>query len=125
MKKEIKQKEEKDYRIGQRVLATLVIEDKGQDFTELDVLENGVLLGNNPIFTKGRLSILGIGTLDGMVYHTFQEIRANSKLSLNGLFIYLKDTHTKKEPLPWKASTLNYKIIGKKKAVKPNRFIKK
>jgi len=125
MKKEIKQKEEKDYRIGQRVLATLVIEDKGQDFTELDVLENGVLLGNSIMFAKGRLSILGIGTLDGMDYYTFQDIRANSKLLLKGLFIYLKDTHIEKEPLPWKASTLNYKIVGMKKAMKPNRFIKK
>jgi len=59
------------------------------------------------------------------IYYTFQDIRANSKLLLKGLFIYLKDTHIEKEPLPWKASTLNYKIVGMKKAMKPNRFIKK
>lgn len=115
---------EKDYRENQKVLVTLVIEDKGQDFTELDILENGVLLGNSPMFSHGRLTLLGIGTLDGIDYYPFQEVSKSGKLSLKGLHIYLKDTGTK-DPLPWKAKTLNYKIIGTKKVVKPNRFIKK
>ena len=117
MRKEI------DYREGQKVIATIQLEDKGQDFTELDVLENGVLLGNSIMFSHGRLSLLGIGKLNGTKYYDFDELRKNSKLSLKGLSIYMKNTG-EKDPLPWKADTLKYKIVGGKKAIKPNRFTK-
>lgn len=125
-KKNIVASREIDYREGQRVLATLLIEDQGQDFTELDVLENGVLLGNSPMFSHGRLSLLGVGTLDGTKYFNFEEMRMSSIMkSFNGLSIYLKDTDAKRSPLPWNAQTLKYRIVGMKKAIKPNRFIKK
>lgn len=118
--------EEKDYREGQKVIATIEIEDRGQDFIGLDVLQNGVILGNSVMFSHGRLSLLGIGTDDGMDYHTATEvIQARiGALKLKGMTIYLKDTG-EKDPLPWKATTLKYHVIGVKKAVKPNRFIKK
>ena len=114
----------KDYRKNQKVIGTLLLEDKGQDFLELDILENGVILGNSILFLKGRLSLLGIGTLDGKKYCTFDDIRKSSiKEDFSGLYVYLRETN-KKEPLPWKAKTLNYKITGIKKAEKPDRFIK-
>ncbi len=117
-------KQEKDYRIGQKVVATIEIEDKGQDFTEIDVLQNGVILGNNLMFLRGRISLLGVGTLDGKKYFTFTDMKNSSyKQSFKGLLIYLKNTK-EKDPLPWKASILNYRIIGMKKPTKPNRFIK-
>ena len=118
-----KYQKEKDYRKGQRVIATIEIEDKGQDFVELDVLENGVILGNNVMFSHGRLSLLGIGTLDGTTYYDFQRLRSTYNLSLNGFIIYLKNTG-EKELLPWKAKTLKYRIVGIKKAIEPNRFKK-
>jgi hypothetical protein len=120
MKKEI------DYREGQKVVATIEIEDKGQDFTELDVLQNGVLLGDSVMFSGGRLSLLGIGTNDGVEYHTATEVIQTriGVLKLKGMTIYLKNTG-KKDPLPWNATTLKYHVIDVKKAVKPNRFIKK
>lgn len=126
MKKEIK---EVDFREGQKVIATLKIQDKGQDFLELDVLENGVLLSYSPMFSHGRLSLLGIGALDGMVYHDFQELKNENtflkkSLKVKGLFIYFYDTGEKK-PLPWKAQTLKYSVLGVKKPEKVNRFIKK
>ena len=117
----------KDYRKNQKVIIMLALEDRGQDFLELDILQNGVLLGNSIMFKNGRLSLLGIGMEDGIDYYTASEIIESdvSKLrfKLNGLTIYLKDTD-KKDPLPWKADILNYKVVGVKKAVKPNRFIK-
>jgi len=113
-----------DYRIGQRVLATMLLEDKGQDFTELDVLENGVILGNSVMFSNGRLSLIGVGSLTGSPYFTFEEMRKSGiKKSFKGLSVYIKNTG-QKDPLPWKAQTLNYKITGMKKAIKPERFIK-
>jgi hypothetical protein len=113
----------KDYRKNQRVLAKIVLKDEGQDFTELDILENGVLLGNSPMFKNGRLSLLGVGTKDGKKYFSFNEMRkAGIKQSFKGLFIYIKDTG-EKDPLPWETGTLIYPIIGMKKAIKPNRFI--
>ncbi len=118
---------EKDYRDGQKVIATIEIEDRGQDFTELDVLENGALLGDSVMFKNGRISLLGIGTNDGMEYHTATEIlqmKYPNHLELERMTIYMKDTGTK-DPLPWKAQTLRYPVIKIKKAVKPNRFIKK
>lgn len=121
-----KQIREKDWREGQKVICTLEIEDKGQDFLELDVLENGVILGNSVMFSHGRLSLLGIGAEDGMPYHSATEIlqmKYPKHLPLKGLSIYLKDTG-EKDPLPWKAQTLKYKVVSVKKAVKPNRFIK-
>lgn len=117
-------KEEIDYRIGQKVLGTFILEDKGQDFIELDVLENGIILGNCIIFKNGRLSVLGIGKLDGSKYYNWEELRMSSIMqSFNGLYIYIKETSSKKIPLPWNARTLNYKIIGMKKVIKPNRFL--
>jgi len=116
----------KDYREGQKVIMTIEIEDRGQDFIELDVLANGVLLGNSVMFSHGRISLLGIGTDDGMDYHTVTEI-IQSKigvLKLKGLTIYIKNTG-EKDPLPWKTQTLKYKVINVKKANKQNRFIKK
>ena len=119
-------KKEKDHRDGQKVVATIEIEDKGQDFIELDVLANGVLLGNSVMFSHGRLSLLGIGTDDGMEYHTATEvIQARiGVLKLKGMTIYMYDTG-EKEPVPWKATTLKYHVVKVKKAVKPDRFIKK
>lgn len=117
-------KKEKDYRIGQKVIATIRIEDKGQDFIELDVLKNGVLLGDSVMFSHGRLSLLGIGTNDGREYHTATEVIQTriGVLKLNGMTIYMCDTGT--NPLPWKAQTLKYTITGMKKPIKPNRFLK-
>ena len=116
---------EKDYREGQKVVATIEIVDAGQDFIEIDVLQNGVILDNSVMFSHGRLSLLGIGALDGIPYHTATEViqaRAGA-LKLKGLSIYLKNTG-EKDPLTWKAQTLKYTVTKVKKAVKPNRFIK-
>lgn len=117
---------EKDYREGQKVVCTIEIEDRGQNFVELDVLENGVLLGDSVMFSHGRLSLLGIGTDDGMDYHTAIDVIQSriGALKLKGFTIYLKDTG-EKDPLPWKAQTLKYPVTKVKKAEKPNRFIKK
>jgi hypothetical protein len=117
MKKEI------DYRQNQKVIATLQLEDRGQDFTELDVLENGVILGNSIMFSHGRLSLIGVGTLDGSTYYTLKEM-TRPKHKVSGLYIYIKETG-EKDPLPWDADTLKYRIIKVKKATKANRFIKK
>ena len=113
-----------DYRQGQKVISTIEIEDEGQDFTELDLLENGVLLGDSPMFSHGRLSLLGIGTNDGIEYHDGKLVIQASigVLKLKGLTIYIYNTG-EEEPLPWKAQTLKYPVIKLKKAVKPNRFI--
>ena len=113
-----------DFRIGFKVVATLEIEDKGQDFTELDILENGVILGSSPMFSNGRLCLVGIGTEDGMDYFSRDEVLlTKKKLNLKGLSLYMKNTGAK-DPLPWEAQVLRYKIIKTKKVVKPNRFIK-
>lgn len=114
-----------DYRKNQKVIATLVLEDRGQDFTEIDVLENGVILGYSPIFEKGQLTMIGLGTLDGKEYWTFEEMKEDlADRPLIAFFIYFKDTE-KITPLPWNASTIKYKIVDVIKANKPNRFIKK
>lgn len=118
-----------DHRQGQKLIATIELEDKMQDFTELDVLENGVILGDSVMFRNGRLSLLGIGTLDGIKYFDFQELKNENtflkrSLKVKGLFIYFYDTGEKK-PAPWKAQTLKYRVAGIKKSMHINRFIKK
>ena len=116
---------EKDNRKNQRVIATFELEDKGQDFTEIDVLENGVILGYSPIFSKGRLTMIGVGTLNGKKYWTFDKMKKDlSERPLARFYIYFKNTG-EKDPLPWKADTFKYKIVDVVKAKKPNRFIKK
>jgi len=112
----------KDYRSEQKVIATIEVEDKGQDFIELDVLENGVILGNSVMFSYGRLSLLGIGTNNGTEYHSFKDFTTMKNCKLKGFTIYMKNTD-EKDPLPWEANTLKYKVVGVKKAVKPNRFL--
>jgi hypothetical protein len=123
-------KKEKDYRQDQRVIATLEIEDQGQDFIELDVLENGVLLGDSVMFRNGRLSLLGLGTSDGMDYWSFsqlkedQEVVRNGVLTTSGILVYMKNTG-EKDPLPWKATTLKYLVEDIKKPVAVGRFMTK
>ena len=113
-----------DYRKNKKVIATLVLEDAGQDFTEIDVLENGVILGNSVMFAHGQLTMIGVGALDGMDYWKFEEIKEDMKdKPLATFYIYFKDTD-EPEPLPWEASTIKYKIVDVIKAEKPNRFIK-
>lgn len=113
----------KDYRADQKVICTITLEDHGQDFVELDVLANGVLLGNSIMFSHGRISLLGIGNTNGKRYYTAEDVlKAFDATPLEGLSVYLRNTG-EVEPLPWKADTLNYKVVGVKKAVKPNRFL--
>ena len=118
-----------DYRKNKKVIFTLEIEDKGQDFTEIDVLENGVILGNSIMFENGRISILGIGALTGMPYTTATQLLNIKRTPLfvsrkiENQYIYIKQTG-EEDPMPWEAKTLNYKVIGIKMPVKPNRFIK-
>lgn len=124
-------KQEKDYRVGQKVVMTLELEDKGQDFIELDVLENGVLLGDSVMFKNGRQSVMGIGALDGTVYYPFSQEKKHFTPDINrkgngnfeGLYVYIYETG-KMKPVPWEAVTLKYEVTGKKKAKEPNRFIK-
>lgn len=115
-----------DYRTDQKVIATLSLEDKFQDFTEIDVLENGVILGQSPMFSEGQLMMVGIGTLNGTVYHSFEELKAaNFKEELKGLFIYMKNSGDP-DPVPWEARTIKYAIESVNDApTLPDRFIKK
>jgi len=116
---------EKDYRENQKVIATLELEDKGQDFIEIDVLENGVILGHSPLFENGRLSMVGIGTLDGMDYIPLDEFKKDkSPRELEDHHLYFKETG-EVDPLPWEAKTFKYKVLSIKKATKVNRFINK
>lgn len=114
-----------DYRKNQKVIATLSLDDQGQDFTELDVLENGVILGYSTMFSDGRLSLIGIGALDGTKYWTLADLKKKipSAKDLRGTYVYFKETGTK-DPLPWKADTLRYPITGKMKVENAERFIK-
>ena len=81
----------KDFRKNQKIIATFILEDTGQDFSELDVLENGVILGNSLIFSNGRISVIGIGTLNGKEFYTFNELKKNLKdRPLVGFYIYIK-----------------------------------
>ncbi len=114
----------KDYRIGKKVVLTLEVEDLGQDPIELDVLENGVLLGDSMMFKNGRISLVGIGAKDGMPYFDRDEILKTRvrDLKLEWLYVYMKETD-EKDPLPWNASTFKYAITKVKKPVMPNRFL--
>jgi len=120
-----------DYRKNQKVVLTLVLEDKGQDFTEIDVLENGVILGNSIMFADGRISTLGVGRLDGLHFVTKTQLVSIImtpelfRKEIKGSHIYIKETSDKRERLPWDAKTLNYKIIGWKEPTNPDRFVNK
>ena len=120
---------EKDYRENQKVIATLQLDDQGQDFTALDVLENGVILGNSPMFSNGRLSLLGIGKANGEDYEDRNEFieRKKSDKTLSkfgkGFLIYFYRTG-EKDPLPWEAKSLRYDILREVKVKNADRFIK-
>lgn len=117
-----------DNRKNQKVIATLKLEDKGQDFTEIDVLENGVILGNSVIFKDGRLSLLGIATSEGKNYEHHTDFIARKKKDDTlikfaiGSIIYWYETG-KQEPVPWEAQTFKYEVIEEVKVEKPNKFI--
>lgn len=115
-----------DYRKNQKVVATIEIEDKGQDFIELDLLQNGVILGTSPLFREGRLSLVGIGTANGSTYYTREQVvqtRAGV-LKVKGMFVYFKESG-QKDPLPWKAKAFKYAVTKIKKAQSEDRFITK
>lgn len=123
-KNEKRNKSEIDYRIGQKVVCTLELQDIGQDFLEIDVLQNGVILGNSPIFSHGRLSLVGVGSLDGRKFKTDMEVILTriGVLKLNEMFVYFYET-SKGKSLPWEAQIFKYPVVGIKKPIKPNRFI--
>lgn len=114
-----------DHRQGQKVIATLSLYDAGQDFTEIDVLENGVILGNSIMFADGRLSMIGIGSVDGVHYYRLADlIESGFKTkALKGLLIYIKET-SKATPLPWNAQTLKYEVEKVIKTKDADRFCK-
>ena len=118
-----------DYRKNQKVLLTFILEDKGQDFTEIDLLENGVILGYNILFTDGRLTMIGTGKSNGENYQRASEIIIKEmtdeffKKNIKNSLIYFKPTNMNKDPLPWEANTFKYKIVGWKKPTNPDRFI--
>ena len=115
----------KDYRKNQKVIATLELEDRGQDFIEIDVLENGVILGHSFMFENGRLSMLGIGTSGGEDYLSFKGLKKDtSPREFEDNYLYYKETGDV-DPLPWEANTFKYQVLAIKKATKVNRFIKK
>ena len=121
---------ETDYRKGKKVIATIDLEDRGQDFIELDVLENGVLLGDSIMFRNGRLTLLGVGTSDGMTYHTCEELLADWQVVNQSIiteeapqFVYFYETGEKKQ-LPWDAQTLKYAVLHVSRAKNADRFIK-
>ena len=63
------------------------------------------------MFSNERKSLLGIGTLDGTIYFTFEElVEKNFEQKIKGLYMYLRNTIGEK-PLPWKTDFLRYKII--------------
>ncbi len=106
-------------------MLTLEIQDEGQDFIELEVLENGVLLGDSVIFRNGRLSLVGIGALNGEPFYTdAQVIRSRlGALKLKGLYVYFHETG-KAKPLPWNADTFKYAVMRVKKPKDAERFIR-
>lgn len=114
-----------DYRTGQKVVALIKLEDQQQDFLELDVLENGVLLGNSPMFSHGILSLVGIGTVEGFEWYEPKNIKdiPQDYFEAYELYVYFKNTN-EPTPVPWEAKTLKYKVVGVGEAEKPDRFIK-
>ena len=119
----------KDYRTNQKVVATIKLQDKGQDFTELDLLENGVILGYSPMFEKGRMTCIGIGDPNGINCCYPTNILINSEweakdimpphenllscfydTSDTELYVYVYPTDGIVEK-PWEAGKLNYKIL--------------
>jgi len=113
-----------DYRKNQRLIATLSLKDGGQDFTELDVLENGVLLGNSPMFHEGRITCTGIGSPNGVKYDSFDILKPKIlKKKLTGMYVYFKNSSNSLNPVPWEAMTFKYPITGVRKPEYADRFM--
>lgn len=92
---------------------TIKLDDQGQDFIELKVDADGKISGYSPMFADGRLSLIGIGALDGTQYHTREELMRGEFEQNDDLFVYFKTTG-EKDPLPWNANTLKYSVKGVK-----------
>ena len=115
-----------DYRKNQKVIATLQLEDKWQDFTELDVLENGVILGNSFMFKDWRLSLDWIYDEDYIDRIDWQqlidkEMRKHiwiERLCLIRIQNTNHDDSKHEEP-----QFLNYKVTWISEPETPNRFI--
>lgn len=115
-----------DYRKNQRVIATLELEDKWQDFTELDVLENGVILWNSIMFKDWRLSIVWIydqDYIDRIDWCQLADKEMRKHIWIERLcLIRMQDTNhdysKHEEPM-----FLTYKITWISEPEKPNRFI--
>lgn len=102
------------------ILYTLKLEDQGQDFTELDILENGIIKGYSILFADDRLTFLGAGSLDGKSYVPFECLDWNMTDHIMGGYVYFYETG-KPKPLPWNASTFKYKIVGIKQPKKKSK----
>lgn len=90
------------------------LEDNQQDFLELTINGDNTISGYSPMFSHGRLSIIGIGTLDGIEYKNINEARnelveKKLKFESKDIFVYMKETG-KSDPLPWQAMTLKHRV---------------
>jgi len=114
----------KDYLKGQRVVALIKLEDQHQDFAELDILENGVILGDSILFEDGRLSLVGIGTSNGRKWFGREDILSiqYSHCEENELLIYYKPTDTP-TPLPWNCGAFKYRVKSVGKGFRADRFL--
>ena len=114
-----------DYRLEQEVVALIKLEDEQQDFLELDVLENGVILGESIMFEKGKLRMLGIGTMDGQEWFDHGDIKEIPEDFFEDfrLFVYFARS-SEALPVPWEAQTLKYRVTGVEEGVDVDRFTK-
>lgn len=115
-----------DYRQGQKVVALIKLEDKQQDFLELDVLENRVILGDSIMFKEGILTMIGIGTEGGQEWFNAKDIKDIPEDFFESfeLYVYFKNSN-EPDPVPWEAKTLKYRVTGIKEPQLPMRFINK
>lgn len=113
-----------DYRQGQKVVALVKLEDQQQDFLELDVLENGVILGDSPMFRHGILTMIGIGTEEGAEWFENNQIKniPDDYFESFELYVYFKNSN-EPTPVPWEAKTLKYRVTGVREAVDVDRFM--
>jgi len=93
----------------EKIKMTIELVDERQDFLELTINEDNTINGYSPIFSNKRLSIIGIGTPDGLEYKDIKEIKKDTKFKSKNIYVYFKKSGTP-DPLPWDANCLIHKV---------------
>lgn len=93
-------------------ICTFQLENNKQNFLEIDLYDNEVLLGSSIMFKDQKLSFVCLASINGK--HSFVDmtkiLELKKSIKKNKLYIYIYNSNTPK-PYPWETTYIIHRVI--------------